>query len=189
MGAPGYYILCPKGHEIGVIENGLCWGDETFKLLEELENKKCPICGEKAKYNFCHYGDINDCTSIKLTWNSKEERWIIPRELAEEQKKDLKDHIIKKDRIIKTEKVDKKVAMGVVGRIDGIDISQMRCRMVQSDQDNIEAKMGDETYMISIAAVLRMANEFRFDVVQGKKYKYLTPVEKSENGRYVSMDK
>lgn len=189
MGAPGHYILCNKGHEIGVIEDDLYWDEEMFKKLEELEKEECPICGQKAKYNFCHYGSINDCTDVKLTWNIKEKRWIIPRELTEEQKKDLKDHIIKKDRAIKTEKVDKKVAMGVIGRIDGIDISQMRCRRVQSDQDNIDAKVGDDTYMISITAVLRMANEFRFDVVQGKKYKYLTPVEKSENGRYVSMDR
>ncbi len=189
MGAPGHYILCQKGHEIGVIENALYWDDEMFKRLEDLEKKKCPICGRGAKYNFCHYGDINDCTDVKLTWNDKEKRWIIPKKLEERQKRDLKDHIIKKDRVIKTEKVAKKVAMGVIGRIDGIDISQMRCRRVQSDHDNIDVKVGDETYMINIAAILRMVNEFRFDVFQGKKHKYLTPVEKSENGKYVSMDK
>lgn len=189
MGAPGHYIICPKGHEIGVIEDDLYWDEDMFKKLEELEKKKCLICGRGAKYNFCHYGDINDCTCVKLTWNIKEKRWIIPSKLTEEQEKDLKDHIIKKDRAIKTEKADKKVAMGIVGRIDGTDISQMRCRRVQSDQDNIEAKVGNDTYMISITAVLRMVNEFRFDVVQGKKHKYLTPVEKSENGRYMSMDK
>ena len=189
MGAPGHYVLCPKGHEIGVIEDDLYWDEDMFKKLEDLENKKCPICGQKAKYNFCHYGNIEDCTSIRLTWNIKEKRWIIPRELTEEQKKDLKDHIIKKDRAIKTEKVDKKVAMGVIGRIDGTDISQMRCRRVQSDQDNIEAKVGDETYMIDTAAVLRMVNEFRLNVVKGKKYRYLVPVEKFENGAYVNMEK
>jgi len=107
MGAPGHYILCPKGHEIGVIEDDLYWDEELFKELEELENKTCPICGQKAKYNFCHYGSIDDCIPFKLRWNPEENRWIIPRKLREEYKKDLKDHIIKKDRAIKTEKVTK----------------------------------------------------------------------------------
>jgi len=106
MGAPGYYILCPKGHQIGVIEDDLYWDEEIFKRLEDLENKKCPICGQKAKYNFCHYGSIDDCIDVKLTWDSKENRWIIPSKLTEIQKKELKDHIIKKGKVIKTEKVD-----------------------------------------------------------------------------------
>lgn len=95
MGAPGHYILCSKGHEIGVIEDDMYWDEEMFKMLEELEKKKCPICGGEAKYNFCHYGDINDCIDVKLTWNPKENRWIIPRKLSEGQKKELRDHIIK----------------------------------------------------------------------------------------------
>lgn len=199
MGAPGHYILCPKGHEIGVIEDDLYWDEDMFKRLEDLEKKNCPICGQKAKYNFCHYGDINDCTDVKLTWDGKEQRWIIPKKLEERQKKDLKDHIIKKDRTIKTEKVDKKVTgdmvdnagstENMVAMIDGTEISQMRCRRVQFDHDNIEAKVGNETYLINMAAVLRMANEFRFDVVQEKKHKYLVPVEKFENGTYINMDK
>lgn len=113
MGAPGHYILCVKGHEIGMIEDDLYWDEKMFKLLEDLEKKECPICGGKAKYNFCHYGDINDCTDVKLTWNPKEKRWIIPRKLSERQKKDLKDHVIRKQGVIKTEKViesdDKKI--------------------------------------------------------------------------------
>lgn len=108
MGTPGYYILCPNGHQIGVIENGLSWSEETLKKLEELENEKCPICGQKAKYNFCHYGNINDCTEANLVWNPEENRWIIPKRLTEEQKKELKGHVIRKDVTIKTEIVAKK---------------------------------------------------------------------------------
>jgi hypothetical protein len=196
MGAPGHYILCPKGHEIGVIEDDLYWNDEMFKRLEELEKKKCPICGQNAKYNFCHYGSIDDCIDVKLAWNSKENRWIIPSKLTESQEKELKDHIIKKDRTIKTEKVTKKDAgevaenaENVVAKIDGTEISQMRCRKTELYHHNLEAKVGDEIYMINTTAVLRMANEFRFDIVQGKKHRYLVPVEKFENGTYVSMDK
>lgn len=178
MGAPGHYIICPKGHEIGFIEDDLYWDEKLFKELEELEKKKCPICGQEAKYNFCHYGHINDCTSAKLTWNSKEKRWIIPRKLTENHKKDLKDHIIRKDGIIKTEKVTKNVK-----RIDGTEISQM------IQEDNLEVMVGDEIYNINAVTVLRMANEFRFDVVQEKEHRYLIPVEKFENGAYVSIDK
>ena len=126
MGAPGHYILCPKGHEIGVIEDDLYWDDEMFKRLEELENKKCPICGQKAKYNFCHYGDIDDCTDVKLVWNSKEKRWIIPKKLEERQKRDLKDHIIKKDRAIKTKKADKKVAVAEKIKINRVRIVESK---------------------------------------------------------------
>ena len=96
MGAPGYYILCLNGHEIGVIENGLSWNEEQFKKLEELEKKECPICGQKAKYNFCHYGSIDDCTDVELVWNPEEKRWIIPKKLTDKQKKELKGHIIRK---------------------------------------------------------------------------------------------
>lgn len=193
MGAPGHYILCPKGHEIGIIEDDLYWDDEMFKKLEELEKKKCSICGRGAKYNFCHYGDVNDCTDVKLTWNSKEKRWIIPKKLTEQQEKELIGHSIKKGRVIKTQKVVKKVAgevaENVVARIDGTEISQIRGRKTKFDQDNLEVKVGDETYMINAVAVLRMAHEFRFDVVQRKKHRYLVPVEKFENGTYVNMDK
>lgn len=187
MGAPGHYILCPKGHEIGVIEDDLYWDDEMFKKLEELENKTCPICGQKAKYNFCYYGDINDCTDVKLAWNDKEKRWIIPKKLEERQKRDLKDHIIKKDRAIKTEKVTEKVGENVAEKIiwiDGREISQIR-----GSQDNLEVKVEDEIYMLDVASVLRMANEFKFSVIQKNKHKYLVPVEKFENGAYVNMDK
>lgn len=98
MGAPGYYILCGNGHEIKVIEDDLYWDEDTFKKLEELEKKTCPICGEIAKYRFCHYGDINDCrVSIKFVWNSKEKRWIIPCELSEDQKKELESCTIKRN--------------------------------------------------------------------------------------------
>ena len=27
MGAPGYYVLCKNGHEIGYISDDLYWGD------------------------------------------------------------------------------------------------------------------------------------------------------------------
>lgn len=96
MGAPGHYVLCPKGHEIGVIEDDLYWDEDMFKKLEELENATCPTCGQKAKYNFCHYGSIDDCIDVKLTWNSKENRWIIPRKLSERHNEDLKKGIIKR---------------------------------------------------------------------------------------------
>lgn len=108
MGAPGYYILCSNGHQIGVIENGLSWDEEMFKKLEGLEKKKCPVCGKKARYNFCHYGNINDCTTANLEWSPEEKRWIIPKNLIGDQKKELKGHIIRKDMTIKTEKVAKK---------------------------------------------------------------------------------
>lgn len=95
MGAPGYYILCGNGHIVGVIGDDINCVEDTFKKLEELEKKKCTICGEDAKYKFCHYGDINDCRrSIKLVWNGKEKRWIIPSELSEEQKNELRSCII-----------------------------------------------------------------------------------------------
>jgi hypothetical protein len=204
MGAPGHYVLCGKGHEIGVIEDDLYWDEEMFKRLEDLENKECPICGQKAKYNFCHYGDINDCTDVKLIWNSTEKRWIIPKKLEERQKRDLKDHIIKKDRIIKTEKVAKKVGDKVaeeviekVGKnvaekiiwIDGREISQISGSKTQSYQDNLEVKVEGEIYMLNATSVLRMVNEFKFSVVQHGKHKYIVPVEKFENGTYVNMDK
>lgn len=199
MGAPGHYILCPKGHEIGVIEDDLYWDDEMFKRLEELEKKKCPICGREAKYNFCHYGNINDCTDVKLIWNSKEKRWIIPNKLTEGQKKELTGHVIKKEMTIKTEKVTKKVGDNVTKNgenvaekiiwIDGREISQMRGGKTQFDQDNLEVKVGDNIYMLNAASVLRMANEFKFSVIQKDKHQYLIPVEKFENGTYVNMDK
>lgn len=66
MGAPGYYILCPEGHLIGMIEDDLYWGehdDETsvWNEYNKLISSKCKECGKLAKYEFCHYGDINDC--------------------------------------------------------------------------------------------------------------------------------
>ena len=66
MGAPGYYVLCPNGHLIGTIEDDLYWGDpedesSVYKELEKLEKTKCHKCNKTAKYEFCHYGDINDC--------------------------------------------------------------------------------------------------------------------------------
>jgi len=97
MGAPGYYILCGNGHEIGIIQNGLHWNEDIFKKLEEFEKKKCPICGEIARYRFCHYGSINDCIFIKLTWNSEVKMWIIPNGLSEDQKKELRSCTIKRD--------------------------------------------------------------------------------------------
>jgi len=85
MGAPGEYILCGIGHLIGVIENGLYWGDpddesSVYKEAERLESSRCIKCGRIAKYRLCHYGDINDCLdgNSKLEWNSKENRYIIP---------------------------------------------------------------------------------------------------------------
>lgn len=97
MGAPGYYVLCENGHIVGMIRDDIDWVEDTFKKLEELEKVKCPICGEIAKYRFCHYGDINDCISIKLVWNSKEKRWIIPSKLSDKQKEELRSCTIKKD--------------------------------------------------------------------------------------------
>ena len=91
MGASGNYILCPDGHVIGMIEDDLCWGepeDESspWKELERLENSRCKVCGKMAKYNFCHYGDINDCLDDKhkLTWNPKEQRYILPESFDKE---------------------------------------------------------------------------------------------------------
>ncbi len=85
MGAPGYYILCPEGHLIGIIEDDLCWGDpedesSVYKELEKLQTSRCHICNKLAKYEFCHYGDINDClyNDNKIEWNIKENRFIIP---------------------------------------------------------------------------------------------------------------
>jgi hypothetical protein len=83
IGVPGYYIICGNGHIIGIIEDDLSWNEDLFNKLEELEDKNCIICGEMAKYKFCHYGNINDCTTFKLSWNSNENRL----ELSEEQKK------------------------------------------------------------------------------------------------------
>ena len=80
MGAPGYIILCSNGHEIGNIDNGIQWTKETWKELETLESSICK-CRAKARYTFCHYGDINDCQIHKLTWNVDERRWIIPKEI------------------------------------------------------------------------------------------------------------
>lgn len=85
MGAPGYYVLCPNGHQIGFIEDDLEWGDpedefSVYKELERLEDSKCQICNKLAKYGFCHYGTINDCLDQdnKIEWNSQENRYIIP---------------------------------------------------------------------------------------------------------------
>lgn len=86
MGAPGYYILCQDGHVIGMIEDDLYWGepaDETsvWKELETYQEAFCFRCGKLAKYEFCHYGNINDCLDRdnKITWNSHENRYIIPK--------------------------------------------------------------------------------------------------------------
>lgn len=76
----------------------------------------------------------------------------------------------------------------IIGIIEGTEISQIRCR---ESQNILDAKVEDEIYIyvIDAPAVLRMANEFRFNVVQKNKRKYLVPVEKFENGAYVNMDK
>lgn len=66
MGAPGYYVLCPDGHLIGMIEDDLYWGEpdditSVYSQYNELISSQCKVCGRLAKYEFCHYGDINDC--------------------------------------------------------------------------------------------------------------------------------
>jgi len=85
-----------------MIEDDISWNKDLFNKLEELEGKNCTICGEIAKYKFCHYGNIDDCISFKLSWNSKENRYIIPIqiELSEEQKKELRYYTIERDSII-----------------------------------------------------------------------------------------
>ena len=86
MGAPGYYILCPDGHVIGMIEDDLYWGEpddesSVWNELKELENLRCNTCNKLAKYSFCHYGDINDCLDYdnRIVWNRFEHRYIIPK--------------------------------------------------------------------------------------------------------------
>jgi len=84
MGAPGKYVLCPQGHEILIISDNLYWDDSlSDEYTRQLYENKCPKCGELAKYEFYHYGDINDCIDYKLIWNKIEERWIIPKEHSE----------------------------------------------------------------------------------------------------------
>ncbi len=85
MGAPGYYVLCPEGHVIGVIEDDLCWGDpedesSIYKELDKLTSSQCKVCGKLAKYEFCNYGDINDCLDHdnKIEYDSND-TYIIPK--------------------------------------------------------------------------------------------------------------
>lgn len=57
--------------------------DETSVWSEynKLISSQCKVCGKLAKYEFCHYGDINDCLDYnnKIKCNHKENRYIIPK--------------------------------------------------------------------------------------------------------------
>ncbi len=85
MGAPGYYVLCPEGHLIGMIEDDLYWGEpedesSVYKELEKLQKSRCNVCNKLAKYEFCHYGDINDCLDHdnKIEYDG-DDTYIIPK--------------------------------------------------------------------------------------------------------------
>jgi len=98
MGAPGYALLCSKGHLFYWIPEHLYWTDEMFEEKRKKEKEGC-ICGDKNIINISHYGDINDCIcleseieekGIKIT--SKIDEFLIPFEHAfDKEGKPLKD--------------------------------------------------------------------------------------------------
>lgn len=95
MGAAGNIILCENGHELGYIEDDVHWDENVWKELERLRNATCERCGKKAKYDFSHYGNINDCIEEgKLEWDASRSRHLVEK-LPNISKYEIKNKVLK----------------------------------------------------------------------------------------------
>jgi hypothetical protein len=81
MGASGDLIICKFGHQVLWIDEHMYWGGFIQDQYEAALRMNCPICGASTKYNFCHYGDPNDCLERyqeqPLRWLEDQKRWTI----------------------------------------------------------------------------------------------------------------
>lgn len=102
MGAAGTIIICKNGHQCLFIEEHmdiLWWEEIGFPREEKAKKANCPVCGTDVKYQFAHYGDMNDCiwfpndpeypNGAPLHFIEAENRWTL------ENVKHLEEHLVK----------------------------------------------------------------------------------------------
>ena len=71
---------------------------------------------------------------------------------------------------------DSKLRFVEDGLISGSKIGEIHTRKSLFDGNNVAVIIEGKTYMLNCKEILRMANEFNFNVEKKAKYKYLIPM-------------